>query len=190
MNTQAVISILDNPQFKGVIFDFDGTLFNLDVDWEKLKKTLEVFTYKNYNLKLTFTPYIESINMLKKQNKKAYDEAIQIVEEHELIGLEKGIANTMLIDYIRNTKHKKLAAYTMNTTNIFDMFIDRHNLHNKFDFIATQQTCIAPKPSAEDLLHIVQKWRYNNTDVLYIGDSDYDRKSGKMAGIQTEIITM
>lgn len=190
MDTQTLIPILNKSQFKGIIFDFDETLYNLKIDWDALKKSLEESMTKQFNIKISFTPYIKALSDIKNKNTEAYNYAVNIIKNAEIQGLKEGKPNNLLLDFIYQENSKKFGIYSMNTTNTIIQFLEEYKLQNKFSEIATQQTCIEPKPSGKDLLHMMDSWRYNSNEVLYIGNSSYDKKSGEMAGIRTEIIDM
>ncbi len=86
---------------KAVIFDFDETLFFLDVAWEKMRKYLsEKFLKLGY--KSNFKPvYADLENVLGKVEKdygkiytnKVRNECLDYIQEQELIGLKNGHAN-------------------------------------------------------------------------------------------------
>ncbi len=190
MDTQSVIPIMKDHQYKGIIFDLDETLFHLKIDWDKLKTSLEKSMLNHFDITVKFTPYVAALSYIKEKNIDAYKHAIKIIEEAEVKGLKDGKPNRLLLDYVANEANKKFGIYSMNTTMTVKRFLEEYKLQDKLSEISTQQTCIEPKPSGKDLLHIMNKWRYNSTEVLFIGNSSYDKKSGEMAEIRTEIIQM
>lgn len=190
MKTPSILPILQDKTYKGIVLDFDETLFLLKFDWDILKNELEKLVKKSYSIDLKFTPYIPAMKNLKTMNYQAYTDAIQIVEEYESLGLMNGTINSHLLQFIQNENNKKFAIYSMNTTKTINSCIQIYNLQNKFSMIVSQETCIEYKPSGKDLLHIAQKWGYNNKEILYVGNNEYDKKSGDLADIHTEIIEM
>ncbi len=191
MDTQSLIPILNDPRYKGIIFDFDETIFLLKMEWDKLKKALEHEMESKFNIKVLFTPYIKASEYLKKNNPVAYKHAVSIMEQFEEEGFKKGRPNTTLLEFIRQNPEKRYGIYSMNTSRTVRLFIEKYQMEKYFSAYISQETCLGLKPSEKDLLHIAKKWRYNSNEVLYVGNSvDYDKKSGEMANIRTEIIKM
>ena len=75
----------------------------------------------------------------------------------------------------------------MNTEKCVKNFIEKY-LKRKPDIIITKDSCSEPKPTEKDLKRIMREWQMNASDIMYIGNSDGDRRSGEMAGIKTYIL--
>ena len=62
-----------------------------------------------------------------------------------------------------------------------------HTLFGKdcFSVVLGQQDGIARKPSPEGVFHILKKWGLSAEDILYLGDTGTDMKTGKSAGAYT-----
>lgn len=62
-----------------------------------------------------------------------------------------------------------------------------HTLFGKdcFSVVLGQQEGIARKPSPEGVFHILKKWGFSAEDILYLGDTGTDMKTGKSAGAYT-----
>ena len=54
-----------------------------------------------------------------------------------------------------------------------------------FSVVLGQQEGIARKPSPEGVFHILKKWGLSAEDILYLGDTGTDMKTGKSAGAYT-----
>lgn len=54
-----------------------------------------------------------------------------------------------------------------------------------FDWVQGQKDGLPKKPSPKGALEIVEKWRMDPKDCLYVGDTDTDMKTGKSAGMYT-----
>jgi len=62
------------------IFDFDGTLVNLPVNWKKLKEDLR----KLLRSKSSLVPLFPSLEAITKNNRELREKAWKLIEEYEL----------------------------------------------------------------------------------------------------------
>src|SRR3990167_10338479 len=115
ITTQQLIPILNDPVYKGIIFDFDETIYYLAIDWVGLRRTLEKTLLEKYKLVIKFTPYIEGLNKIKHQA-DIYNAALEIIEKFEGIGFGNGYPNTPLLEWIMKANGKTLGIYSMNTS--------------------------------------------------------------------------
>ena len=165
----------------------DGTLVNLNVNWRELKKNLFEFVKKEKGEEVNFTPLDQKINQLRgKYGDFFYSQLLEIVSRFELCE-ERYELNHDLIDLLNKLKNKKIAIYSMNTRRCVENFIQK-NLIKKPDIEIVKDDCTEPKPTGKDLKKILNIWKMNVEDVIYIGDLEKDRLSGEKANIKTYII--
>lgn len=178
--------IKEISSYKGIIFDVDETIINLGVDWGVLKETLSNYWYKKTKERIVFSPLDEKLITTKKLfGENLYYELINIISDFEM-DTSHHKPNWNLINYINQTE-QKIALYSMNTKKCINFLI--HTYFNKIpDIVVTKNNCIKPKPAKEDILRILKFWQLNPKDVIYIGNSNYDKISGEMASIKTIII--
>lgn len=175
-------------KFKGVIFDLDGTLVDLGIDWKLMKKELSLFCFQEKGIKIEFTPLNKKLFEVKeKTGEFFYLKILDIVAKFEI--KEKNYKlNQELLDYINySVNSQKIAIFSMNTKKCIDNFIKKH-LKKIPDVVISKESCIKPKPSRENLEEIMRRWHMNKTEIIYIGNSEADRLSGEMAGLKTYII--
>jgi FMN phosphatase YigB (HAD superfamily) len=172
--------------YKGVIFDLDETLVDLCVNWDELKNELSKYCKEKLGVDILFTPLDKQLLYCKDTyDQDLYNQLIKIITRFELE--EKNYRfNVPLIEYV--PINQKSAIYSMNTMPTIQNIIKKY-LKYQPDIIISKETCIEPKPTDKDLLHIIQSWQLDKKDVVYIGNSHYnDAQSGNMAGIKTLII--
>ena len=184
-NTKNILNTL--PNFHGIIYDFDGTIATIDVDWNALKKDLQEYVFKLTGNTHVFTPLDwELIRCRWIYGQSLYEELLNIISFHELKnGLKE--KNHLLIDYIKSSQQKQ-ALFTMNTTHAIEKYLNEIFKDNPFDIVVTKNTCIKPKPSADDLQMICKQWGLSWNNVVYLGNSKLDAESWKMAWLITYII--
>jgi phosphoglycolate phosphatase-like HAD superfamily hydrolase len=172
-------------QYKGIIFDFDGTIVDLNTDWQAVKKSLSslVFLEKGYND--NFTPLAKKVLCYRSGDICFFDKITEIISSFEM-KKERYVFNDKLIDYINKNLDKKIAIYSMNTDRTIRNFISKYFI-NKPDIISINN-CQEAKPTEKDLLKIIGGWEFNLKDVAFVGNSSNDLLSGKKAKIKTYII--
>ncbi len=177
----------DIASYKGIVFDLDGTLVDLNVDWITLKKTLSDFTKKEKVEEIEYTPLDQKIHQAREKfGRTFFFKLLDIIAEFELQE-ERYKLNYDLIEYVNSLRDKKIAVYSMNTKKCVDNFIGK-NIIRKLDVIVAKDNCIEPKPTEKDLEKIMREWKMNASEIVYIGNSEDDRLSGEKAGVKTYII--
>lgn len=141
---------MDLNRYQGLIFDLDGTLVDLNVNWKKVKR----HDYEN--------------------------------REQEECRMDKWIPNLDLIGYI-NSSNQPFAIYSMNSMECINNFIQKY-LDRIPVIIVSIDNCEEPKPTNLDLIKITRAMNLDPWNILFIGDSGYDERSGEMANIKTLII--
>ena len=176
-------------KYQGVIFDLDGTLVDLGVDWAQLKKGLAQYLYKQGSIVIEFIPLDQKLFENKsKLGNKLHQELLDIVAGFELIE-ENYKLNEKLISYINSemTASKKMAIYSMNTKKCINNIVKKY-LKREPDIIISKETCLEPKPTDKDIARILQHFGLDNKNVLFVGDSERDLISGKMANVCTYLV--
>lgn len=182
-----LLNIVDAYDY--IIFDFDGTLANINIHRNDLKKELSQFVQDNYWIKKTFTPLDQCLIECKHQyGDKIIQELFSIIEYYEK-NAQLSVIENWLRKYICENIKKKFWLFTMNMTSTVYRFLkENHNSVNPFSHIITKETCIEFKPSWKDLLYFIALRNIDPLDVLYIWDSENDKKSWDIAWIKTFIL--
>jgi HAD superfamily hydrolase (TIGR01549 family) len=169
-------------KYKGIIFDFDGTIVDLNVDWLALKKGLSDFALSKKAIEDNFTPLAERIIYYRNQDTDFYNDLTGIISTFEA-GESEYIINKKLVDYINGSKNKKIAIYSMNCIKTINKFVSKY-FKNKPDIISIEN-CQQAKPTAKDLFKIINNWGLSPNEVAFVGNSDFDLISGVKAKIKT-----
>lgn len=175
-------------RYQGIIYDFDGTLAIMDVNWGEMKKALTDFMFAEIWDHIEFTPLDEVLwSMRSNFGEVLFWKLLDIISDWELAS-HITVCSEDLINFISHNS-KKQAVFTMNTHRAIMKFLrDIFPLRIPFDSIISKNNCEAPKPSDIDIHKIIHSWWMNKAHVAYIWNSHKDRVSWEMAGIDTFII--
>jgi len=158
---------------KVIIWDFDGTIVNLDIDWNNLKKDiLDLCDAHNLDCKnetrLNNILTILSNCGLKKQ-------AFQIIDHYESRAQYKVIENTLKI--INSLNDKIHCIFSDNLRNTILRILKNIGISDSFKSIISKEDVVNYKPDSDGLKMILNRFdEINHSEVLYIGDSLKDEK--------------
>ena len=152
--------------FKAIIFDLDGTLVDLKVDWKSLKNKLGNTFQKEFQ-------YLhEEIGKLETQEK---EKAFQIIRKYELENLEKWKINTFFINWIiQNSDKKIVCVLSNNTKSTIEKFLFKTNLTSHISKYITLDDVNKAKPNDEGFNKIINHFDLELNEVILIGDSTSD----------------
>ena len=182
-------------KLKGIVFDLDGTLIDSkEAHYYSLRdallevKGIEVpynFFMRNYRLETK-----EKIKLLSqvKRFKITWEEILKIVELKRKYYL-RYIDRVRLLPYSREVleylrgKNMYIGLYTLNSRIEAYNVLKKLGLIDLFDFILTQDDVTRPKPHPEGLYKFLLMWRLKPDEIVYIGDSMYDKECARRARV-------
>lgn len=151
---------------KGVIFDFDGTLFDLEIDWQKL----------NFTIKSELN--VDSLHVNKSSNKAAF----KLIGQAELEGVQKGRPKQDALKTLNQLKGTyKLAVTSRNNRSTVTAGLNKIGFEQKLPIVARENVKI-PKPHPEALELTLNKLKLKPSDVLVVGDTNHDIEAAKNLG--------
>ncbi len=180
---------------KAIIFDLDGTIVRLDVDWTNLKRTLSRRFNRLYGDQCEFESISRCLeNIVEKNDDLELLKFFKIIKEHEL----KNIKNNKYIEetlyFINNLKlfgvkeGTKLAIFSLNTRQTIIDSLQLVNIFEKFHFFVGREDVRKWKPHPDGLLKIQKFFNLRKDEIIYIGDLEKDIIAGRNAGIETHLI--
>ncbi len=156
------------------IFDLDGTLIELNLDFEEIRRALGIkdkYILESI-LKLEGEERSRKLEILKEfeiraaSNAKLTPHAKEVLEKLEELGLKKGIV-------------------TRNCRESVEIVVERFGLN--FDFVITREDA-KPKPSPEPILLALKLAKSEPERGIVIGDYVFDIIAGKRAGTKTALL--
>jgi len=156
---------------EAVVFDLDGTLINIPIDYNKLYKKIE---------KLTKIQKIEGLTKtLQTISKEERMKAFEIWNNEELRALPKMTTNEKGMTLYNTYSNKPLALVTLQgkqTTNII-----LRKLKLRFQFVITRENSL---DRTEQIKMSIKKLKANPRKVLIIGDRESDATAAQEVGCQ------
>lgn len=174
-------------KYKHIVFDIDGTL--IDTEYavlHSLEDTIRELSERKIQLsELKFALGITGIDALKKleikdisyamelwnKNMCKYTDTIQVFD-----GIPSLLKNLLKLDI-------EIGIVTSETREEFTHDFCRFGISNYFKTIICADDTQEHKPNAAPLLKYLELSKIDNRKALYIGDSKYDSKCAKNAGI-------
>jgi HAD superfamily hydrolase (TIGR01509 family) len=154
---------------RGVIFDLDGTIVENAYDWGRIKEELG-------SGESPILEYIEGLDEPERSRKMAILEKHEVEQTRGSI-LREGMGE--LLDFLSEKRILK-ALVTNNSMENVRILIDRFNL--KFDVEMSRESGLR-KPSGAPFVEAMKTMNLRPEDVRAVGDSPYDVRAARDAGI-------
>lgn len=166
-----------NKNIKVVIFDFDGTIFNLDVDWAELKNSLGLDQND-----LALGEAIEQYHQEK-------SDKINVITDRELEavgiqGLSEAVGNTFKSLL---SKNYKLAIFSRNSSKTIKKVLKNSRLDDNI-YIVGREEVNRLKPDKEGLEFILKHYYVEPQEAVLVGDTYHDIVAGHAAGTKVVIV--
>lgn len=160
---------------RGLIFDLDGTLVDSRLDFDAMRREMELDPRHDH------LPLLEAIEQL---SPEAMARCHEVLARHELEGAKRAQPFPGVVEFLRELTDRelRLAIVTRNSHPIAHRTIEK--LPARFDPVVTRESGpIKPDPWA--VHHICQEWGVSPRQVAMIGDYRFDIECGKNAGART-----
>ena len=162
---------------KAIIFDMDGTLIRLPINYEKIFKKLKILFDTNDE----FKPLIPSIISKSNGDSVLLQNAFDIICEEETVASKnfEVIDGTIdILNYLRS-KNFKLCLVTMQCQNAAKFALDKIQISKFFSSIITRYDA---NQRSDQIKKSLQTLELNPENVLMVGDRIHDVHSAKQVG--------
>lgn len=164
--------------YDGVVYDLDGTLVRLNVDWEQA--TVDTAT------KLRVRGIDVDGQSLWDLLARGQDEGFETLVEDVLAEHERAGARTA--DRLAVADDLPLSVPTgvcsLNCESACRIALERHELDAHVDAVVGRDTVSTHKPSPEPLLDTIDRLAVQPDRALFIGDSERDAITAERAGVE------
>ena len=170
---------------KLVIFDFDGTIASLDVDWGGLKSALRL-RFPD----VSFDSLLEGIDAVRSQNNKDnLRECFDLIAQFEHAHLDALRPRDNVITFIReNSDRFTFAICSSNTVSTLQAALKRLDVASTMHAIVGGDSVTHSKPHPEGILSILKRTGVSASNTVYLGDREIDRETGKNAGVEVMLM--
>lgn len=167
---------MDIPtSLKAIIFDFDGTLFNLDIDWDIVRQKL-------HSLGVERIDTIDSLEAAKQQA------ALSILGEAEMLGIKYGGVAAHAKEVLETlSTHYKLAIVSRNLRATLAAGLNKIGFEDNIVVVARDDVS-ALKPDPQGFDEAMKRMGVERAQSLIVGDTTHDVVAAKALGIPSIVV--
>ena len=162
---------------KGIIFDLDGTLIQLSINYDVIQNNLKQFFSTSKNLK----PLIPTIIELSKNDQNKIKIAFNLICKEEISASKNFKIMDETVDVLKFLKSKNLilCLVTMQCRTALKEILYKMNILDLFDFVISRDENY---DRFEQIQNSLKQSSLHSSEVLVIGDRIHDVESAKKAG--------
>ena len=169
--------------YDAVVYDLDGTLVDLDVDWNAVARdVLEVYESAGVE-----PPSRELWDLLGAASDVGLGEEVEAtIAAHERDGAETAPRLAHADELLE--QGVPVGVCSLNCEGACRIALERHDLAGAVEAVVGRDTVATRKPDPEPLLETVRKLEADPERALFVGDSDRDRLTAERAGVAFEFV--
>ncbi|WP_265111955.1 HAD family hydrolase [Halosolutus halophilus] len=169
--------------YDAIVYDLDGTLVHLDVDWEVVERDVRA-VYEAADV----TPPGEGLwDMLDAASDLELAESVEAaIADHERAGARSS-HRLPRADELPE-KEVPIAICSLNCEAACRIALDEHGLTEQVDIVVGRDTVGNQKPHPEPLLEAVAELSVVPDRTLFVGDSATDERTADRAGVAFEYV--
>jgi phosphoglycolate phosphatase-like HAD superfamily hydrolase len=167
-----------------VVFDLDGTLVDLHLDWGVIRRALvESFPETGINsVEHTTTTEIAAA-IAKALGQEHKRRAHRMIRDFEKGCPTTPIGETIAIAREMKSRGKHLAILSNNCRETIEECLEKEGLRKLFDFIVGKEDVDNNKPHPEGLFKIMKHFNASKEKTGFIGNEPVDENAAKSAGV-------
>lgn len=176
---------------KYVIFDFDGTIGFLGIDYTELRKNLNEY-FSKFKLSSDFVPLLDEIERLSSRTSdpnRIKQEAIGLIDSAEIKAANCAKLRTGTQETLATLSDSmvEFAVVTRNCRECVLNFFNKNNLPNP-KFIISREDVQKVKPHPEQLQLAMSKFNAVTNDCLVVGDTYHDKEMAEKLKVEYIIL--
>ena len=164
------------PRVRGIVFDMDGTLVESALDFDAMRREMNLPAGQ---------PVLEALAAMPEDEARR---CCAILDRHERLGAERAFIIPGVPELLAwlNEQGIHQAVWTRNGREAARMTLERLNL--RFDQVVTREDGPA-KPDPSAIWAICDAWQTERREVILIGDYVFDLEAAQRAGIRGVLFT-
>ncbi|ELY48170.1 HAD family hydrolase [Natronorubrum sulfidifaciens] len=170
--------------YDAVVYDLDGTLVDLDVDWDAVAEDVRT-VYEDAGIDL---PSTELWDLLEAADDVGLTAAVETaIAAHE----REGATTAPRLAHVDELLERSVpvAVCSLNCEAACRIALEEHGLTDAVDVIVGRDTVATQKPHPEPLLEAVRELEVDPGAALFIGDSARDELTAERAGLAFEYVS-
>jgi len=174
---------MDQNKLKLLITDLDGTLTNLDINWNRLREIIRGMLKTSHPLK----PLATSIPEAARGDASLIREAYEVIEDYEYKAALKAKQDIKLIEFLKKVKCLgfKVALVTLQARKPAIKTLEKLGVLEYFDGVVTRDDSIYRE---EQLRIVLNRFKAKPEETVFIGDTIWDLEAGRKLKLKTFII--
>ena len=169
-------------RYSAYVFDLDGTLFALPINWQGVRADLGRLTGEPAEEK----PIFETISTIVRARPDMLGQVFSLIESYELKAVDgsKPIAGALeLLDFLSNCS--RLALVTLQGKKAAHRILTDNGVFGLFETVVTREDSL---DRAEQLLLTVKRLKVARQDLLFVGDRLNDVASARRARVDVALV--
>lgn len=169
---------------KLLMFDFDGTLVNLPVNWKKLREDLR----RLLRSKSFLVPLFPSIEAITENHRELREKAWKLIEEYELRAVRGIKLDFEMVELFNKLKAKgyRIVLLTLQGRIPIEKALKKLKLQRFFDHIITREEIIDREKQIEKMLELSN---VKPSQAVVVADRLHDISTASRLGCKTIAIT-
>ncbi|MGI0090711.1 MAG: HAD family hydrolase [Nitrososphaerales archaeon] len=164
------------------IFDLDGTLVNLPVNWRKLKEEIA----DKFGIENRLPPLYQILNEYFANRPDQLKIAFDMMDQHELKAVQDAVLIDCALDVLdRVAVNSRLALVTLQGRAACNALLKKFALGRFFEMILTREDSL---DRAKQIGIIIEKMSVSARDAVMVGDRDNDVICARQVGLACVLI--
>ena len=164
-------------EFDAVVWDLDGTLVHLPVDWEVVTGDVAA-VFENAGVDATGIDLWELLELADESGLR--DDVETVIASHERDGARR---SERLPHADAVGQYQAEGVCSLNCEDACRTALDVHGLGPYVDAVVGRDTVATRKPDPEPLLETLRQIGTNPDDAVFVGDSQRDEEAARRAGV-------
>lgn len=165
--------------YDAVVFDLDGTVARLDVDWARVDRETSAVVEDH-----GFEPTESAWTALDVAEERGFDGVHELLCDHERRGAERSTRLAAADDLLALAEADRATAVcSLNCEAAVRIALNAHGLAEAVDATVGRDSVATRKPDPEPLLDAIRRVGATPERALFVGDSERDELTAERAGV-------